>query len=134
MADSASHGYFKICPSCGTRFLVCVRCDRGHRYCSESCKDAGRKSTYRRASKTYQASDNGRINHRKRQKTYRKNRHLKENVTQHSSPTTQKDLKRKPVGFAQNPNLKPKLSEPNDSQDFACQFCQRKIEWFIRSG
>lgn len=134
MANSTGHGYFKVCPSCHKRFLVCVKCDREHRYCSDKCKDAGRLSTFRRSSKLYQSSDNGRMNHRKRQKTYRKNRRLKESVTQHSFPIIEKDLNIKPVGFAQNPNFITTLSEPKATQNSVCQFCHRKVEWFIRSG
>lgn len=134
MSKSVLHGIFKVCPSCRKRFATCVKCDRGHRYFSAECRVLARRLTFRRASKIYQSTDNGRTFHRKRQKTYRKNRRIKESVTHHPSRVSKKELKQKAVGFAQNPNFKTDHFRTVTTRKSVCRFCQRKIEWFIRSG
>jgi hypothetical protein len=58
-------------PGCGAMFFVCIRCDRGHRYCSDACRKAARCRQTRAANSRYQRSDTGKVAHRSRQKTYR---------------------------------------------------------------
>lgn len=59
------------CPWCGEEVVVCRPCDRGQRYCSEECRVAARRKSWREGSRKYQAREEGRANHRRRQKRYR---------------------------------------------------------------
>ena len=57
---------------CGVVFFVCIRCDRGQRYCSDACREAARRRQTRAANSRYQRSETGKQAHRLRQRAYRK--------------------------------------------------------------
>jgi hypothetical protein len=59
---------------CGALFFVCKHCDRGQRYCSEGCRNEGRRKSRSEASSRYQRSESGRIRHLLRQRAYRHKR------------------------------------------------------------
>ena len=65
---------------CGALFFVCKHCDRGQRYCSDRCRNEGRRKQRREASSRYQRSETGRSRHLLRQRAYRQ-RHLRSSVT-----------------------------------------------------
>jgi hypothetical protein len=66
----------RIClsPDCRALFFVCSHCDRGHRYCSASCRSATRGRQRRCANRRHQQSPEGRLDHRDRQRQYRERR------------------------------------------------------------
>jgi hypothetical protein len=68
-------------PSCGQVFFLCLRCDRGHRYCGPTCSRAARRASLLAAGRRYQASREGRRGHAERQRRYRERR--REKVTHH---------------------------------------------------
>ena len=53
-------------------FYVCRRCDRGQRYCSERCRGKARREQRRAANRRHQRSEEGRLDHRDRQRAYRR--------------------------------------------------------------
>jgi hypothetical protein len=53
-------------------FYVCRPCDRGQRYCSERCRDEARREQRRVANCRHQRSVEGRLDHRDRQREYRR--------------------------------------------------------------
>lgn len=57
--------------ACGAVFYVCRPCDRGQRYCSKGCRDETRGEQRRLANHRHQRSDEGRLDHRDRQREYR---------------------------------------------------------------
>ena len=57
--------------SCGAVFYLCSSCDRGQRYCSERCREKARRRQRRAANRRHQGSDEGRLDHRDRQREYR---------------------------------------------------------------
>jgi hypothetical protein len=57
--------------SCGAVFYLCRSCDRGQRYCSERCREKSRREQRRTANRRHQRSDEGRLDHRDRQREYR---------------------------------------------------------------
>lgn len=59
------------CPRCYRQRIICRSCDRGNRYCSESCAGAARQEGLRRARRRFQQSCSGRDRHRAAQKRYR---------------------------------------------------------------
>lgn len=62
------------CPECRAVFAVCASCDRGQRYCCQSCRDTVRRRQRRAADRRYQQSERGRRSHRHRQGRYRERR------------------------------------------------------------
>jgi hypothetical protein len=62
---------FCAAAECGAAFLICARCDRGHRYCSVSCRETARRHQRRCANRRHQQSPEGRLDHRDRQRQYR---------------------------------------------------------------
>ncbi len=69
--------------SCGAVFYLCRPCDRGQRYCSERCREKSRREQRRAANRRHQRSDEGRLDHRDRQREYRLR--LVRRVTDHGS-------------------------------------------------
>src|SRR5690606_15090965 len=56
--------------SCRAQVKVCPSCDRGQRYCGETCRAEQRRATQRRAGTTYQGSRRGKRLHAARQQRY----------------------------------------------------------------
>lgn len=52
-------------------FYVCRPCDRGQRYCSDRCREKARREQRRAANGRHQRSEEGRLDHRDRQRSYR---------------------------------------------------------------
>ena len=69
--------------SCGAVFYLCRSCDRGQRYCSERCREKSRREQRREANRRHQPSDEGRLDHRDRQREYQLR--LVRRVTGHGS-------------------------------------------------
>ena len=57
---------------CGVRFFLCRACDRGQRYCSAACRAQARAQQRRAARQRHQRSHAGRLDHRDRQRAYRR--------------------------------------------------------------
>jgi hypothetical protein len=67
-------GVFRLrrCRACNAAFVICRSCDRGQCYCSPECRAAARREQRRRANRRHQHSPEGRLDHRDRQREYRK--------------------------------------------------------------
>lgn len=74
---------FIICswPECRRQFHLCAGCDRGQRYCSDPCRQAGRNKSCRAARKCYRQSEEGRQGQVDRQRACRENKRLAQSVT-----------------------------------------------------
>jgi hypothetical protein len=76
----------RICLTCRKLFWICRHCDRGHRYCSASCRYQAYGQQRRMANRRHQQSPEGRLDHRDRQRAYRRRRlFAQESVTDESS-------------------------------------------------
>ena len=62
----------KRCRACSAVFVICRSCDRGQRYCSPGCRVPAQREQRRRANRRHQHSPEGRLDHRDRQREYRK--------------------------------------------------------------
>ena len=64
----------RVCSQEGCRavFWICEHCDRGQRYCSSACRTESRLKQRRRANRRHQHSPEGRLDHRDRQREYRR--------------------------------------------------------------
>lgn len=67
-------GYILSCKWCDSMFAICKHCYRGHRYCSENCRHRGYEQARKAARHRHEASEEARLDHRDRQKRYRKTR------------------------------------------------------------
>lgn len=83
------------CAWCNRIFHICRRCDRGQIYCLPRCRQQGRQRSQRRARKRHQATPEGRLDHRDRQRRYRQRR--KKSVTEHGSKGGEAASKMPPV-------------------------------------
>ena len=70
---------------CGVVFWICCHCDRGHRYCGERCRQKTQRQQGRDANRRHQQSQEGRLDHRDRQRDYRER--CRRRVTDHTSAT-----------------------------------------------
>ena len=70
-------------PGCGVIFFVCQHCDRGQAYCSSACRKHARLLQNRQSNRRHQQSEEGRLDHRDRQRAYRLRR-ASINVTDHT--------------------------------------------------
>ncbi len=66
----------RVCPTVGCHavFWICPHCDRGQRYCSDACRFEARRGQRRRANDRHQRSPEGQLDHRDRQRRYRRRR------------------------------------------------------------
>jgi len=69
---------------CRAIFFLCARCDRGQRYCSVTCRSQARLRQRRCANRRHQQSPEGRLDHRDRQRRYRRRR-MRASVTDQGS-------------------------------------------------
>lgn len=85
-AQVSNPGRTLQCAYCQTEVLICTRCDHGQRYCSQDCRQQARAACVRKASRRYQSSRAGRLNHARRQQRCRDRQ--RERQRQHpSSPS-----------------------------------------------
>lgn len=57
---------------CGAMFFICLSCYRGQTYCSQPCRQKSRREQLRQANRRYQQSLEARLDHRDRQRQYRR--------------------------------------------------------------
>jgi hypothetical protein len=62
------------CNWCGGIFFICRRCDRGHAYCGDRCRQQGYVRTRRRARQCHQGSPEGKADHREAMRELRARR------------------------------------------------------------
>ncbi len=63
-----------LCGRCRQTVFICRSCDRGHRYCSNSCSEKSRRESVRAAGRRHQRSECGRKNNCRRQQLLRERR------------------------------------------------------------
>lgn len=100
MADGVLVLRQRMCP-CQTIFYICRSCDRGQRYCSPRCRHQARCEQRRRANRRHQQSQEGQLDHRDRQRLYRRQR--AQRVTDQGSPTPDRSASMSPVSKARPP-------------------------------
>lgn len=109
----------RVCffPPCRTVFYLCCHCDRGQRYCSPRCRQKSRRQQRREANRRHQQSPEGRLDHRDRQREYRR-RQAEVRVTDQSSPTPLA------CGRMRAPRSLPQLQATTQQQGWVvCQIC-----------
>jgi len=79
---------FFLCARCRAQVYVCRCCDHGQSYCAGSCAQEARVQAQRAASRRYQESRRGRLNHAARTARHRARQ---KNVTHQGSPSQDRD-------------------------------------------
>lgn len=72
---------------CGARFFLCRACDRGQCYCSAPCRRSARTLQRRAARQRHQRSLAGRLDHRDRQRAYRRRLAVRRHTASVAPPT-----------------------------------------------
>jgi len=70
-ATENSLGIRNKCPHCSAIFVLCSSCWNNNRYCRRECSSQARRLSIRNASKNYQTTPQGKLNHSRRQNKYR---------------------------------------------------------------
>jgi hypothetical protein len=70
-------------------FFICSHCDRGQVYCSPDCRETARRLQLRAANLRHQQSEEGQLDHRDRQRDYRRRQARSANTPTEKSVTDQ---------------------------------------------
>ena len=73
------------CHECLALFFVCEPCFRGHGYCAEECRVTARRRQLRAANARHQRTEEGREDHRDRQRELRRRQRERSGVTDQGS-------------------------------------------------
>jgi len=125
----------RIChfPPCGVVFYLCRRCDRGQRYCSPRCREKALRLQRREANRRHQQSPEGRLDHRDRQREYRKRQRAR--VTDKSSLRASRCVNltvppvREPIEATLALDLGPSPEAEIPVGWVMCQICGRRGRW-----
>ena len=109
-------------------FLVCRSCDRGHRYCSEGCREVARRVQKRAARRRHQQSPEGRADHRDHQRALRRRQRA---VMDHPSGEEAEMAMLPAVGLAVSNELDEKETKGEllffwSPLEPCCRFCGRE--------
>jgi hypothetical protein len=116
----------RICFTCRNLFWICRHCDRGHRYCSASCRDRAYRQQRRLANRRHQQSPEGRLDHRDRQRAHRWRRLVvQKSVTDESSLPSALSPKM-PLGLAFHRSRYRESPWPWRSDWLRCLVCGRR--------
>ena len=117
------------CAACHSLVIICSGCDRGNIYC-QSCAPEMQKQRRRDASRRYQSTFKGKLNHARRQKNYRLRKEAKK-VTHKGSREVYRC-----VLIAKSSEIRPSLQIPINGfskRDRPCHFCCKSPTRFLRS-
>jgi hypothetical protein len=109
----------KTCRFCHRLFAICVACDRGHAYCSSTCRGAGRRRSITAARQRHRRSLEGRLDHRDHQRAYR--------------ARVRDQTSRRPASHRRLPADTP--TDPSPTAPLAgslrCMVCGRESAWLL---
>jgi len=114
------------CLLCHAQVIICSRCDRGHRYCTDGCSEKARRVSLARASKKYQESRVGRSKNAERQQRFRQQK--KHKVTHQSSQI----ITLSDVLNAQRKSRKRVIPPLKHSTFMVCHHCGEVCDPFLR--
>ena len=110
-----------LCVRCHRQVVICNHCDRGNIYCAQECSRNARLESHRMASKRYQSTYQGKLNHADRQRRYQERK--TEKMTHHGSTEMDND-----------DVINLESDEPDDwpATRHYCHFCHKKVSDFLR--
>ena len=128
-----------LCDLCGVACYICSWCDRGHRYCSTSCREGARRRSLLEAGQRYQQTRRGRLCHARRQAAYRRRQQQK--VTHHGCPQSERSASVSACAITYEPLRSPRREpptvrppSPRRPQDPVCMLCGWPCAPWIRHG
>ena len=110
--------------SCRTVFYLCRHCDRGQRYRSLRCRQKSRRQQRREANRRHQQSEEGRLDHRDRQRLYRQRQAQAQVTDQGSAPPVA-------CGRMTVPLPPPQIEAPPSSGGSTPAFADREPGWVV---
>ena len=124
--------------ACCALFFICIPCDRGQRYCSLACRLQSRLEQRRAARRRHQQSPEGRLDHRDRQRAYRRRKTIALSPTQTAAVKSVTDQgSAAPLSFATITPLRVSAPARGQWRQFlshsgwaVCHFCGR-MERFL---
>ena len=132
-------GRLFLCVRCREQVVLCSRCDRGQRYCGQTCSDAVRRANQRAAGQRYQCSSAGRAKHAERSRRWRLRQRERQRdptvdasapVTHHSPP--------EPVGSTPGPVAAAERSPASVGLEMPAQWhcpgCTTQLQPWVRQG
>lgn len=136
------------CRRCRASFVVCRRCDHGRWYCGDECRGAARRAAVAEAGRRYRATDRGRRNGARRQRSHRARK--RDAVTHQGSPNeadqevgaaldavmVAAEPSPTPKGPSNDPAISPvlKASADGSASEQRCGFCGRICSPLVRLG
>lgn len=114
------------CYRCHAQVIICSKCDRGNRYCTNQCAKKARRTSQARATKKYQQSRAGRFNNAARQQRFRQKK--KQKVTHQSSLR----IVLNDVLNRQQPARKKVIAPAKHSANMVCHQCGEVCSPFLR--
>ncbi len=76
------------CRWCHFSFFLCRACWRGHAYCSDACRTAGKLKNRREAQRRYRQTEKGKKNHREAENRRRYRQTIKKTINMDDTPST----------------------------------------------
>jgi len=101
------------CRWCTTPFLICRSCYRGHVYCSDACREAGRRESLNKAQRRYRKTRKGKKSH---SDSENRRRHEK-------TPPQAKKMDDQTTRW---PDFMPSIEAYKSFSTGKCHFCGRK--------
>jgi len=131
------------CHRCHKQVRICRHCDRGNRYCSDTCAASARREQLREARRRYQRSPIGRERHMLRQRRWRQKRRAVVELTREKTDCREKSQPRNEAVFLErNRQLQAPIGNRIDeeivtnSRDtkllFRCSICGKPLGPFAR--
>ena len=124
-----------MCARCSLQVVLCRRCDRGQRYCSQTCSAASRRESQRAAARRYQSTDGGRNTHAARSRRWR----LARLAEQSDDPrVTHQGGLDEPTGMDDAPSVQTVQSAGHPTcrawLNFRCVHCHSSLAPWVRQG
>jgi ribosomal protein L35 len=118
------------CTSCQYQVKICNYCDRGNIYCKK-CSSLARGKSQRAASKRYQNTRQGKLNHAKRQQRYSKRQKQKNAKMTHQSSNNLPPNDLLPIEL-DAPAIVKSAASTVTKQVVICDFCSCQCNNFLR--
>ena len=109
-------GLVLVCQCCDKYFVICKHCYRGHKYCSQACKQSGYEVRRKNARLKFENSFEAKLDHADRQARYRE----RKKVTDKSS-----NLNIKNVNLHSHENFIDKLNQSDSVR--CCVSCNKVL-------
>ncbi len=120
------------CASCQYQVKICNSCDRGNIYCKK-CSTLARNKSQRAASKRYQSTRKGKLNHAKRQRRYSQRQQPKTAKMTHQSSHNLPSDDLLPIEL-DTPVIVKNTASTATKQVVICDFCSCQCNNFLRIG